>query len=856
MIRAVASRMPGPEGGDSPTGPAPMMVMSRMSVSSRSMSCDGRSVRASPSSALSARSTRGGDAGEARACRAACSAEPRSCAGAARGRGTSPASSVSNATTNSWSSRPKRVGRVGCRWSGTRGRPDVLLHDPPALVGGQRVPGARLHERVDEQVLAAERRAGPRRCSSEYSDPLRIAEERVRAVAPTSSARSGRARRGTRGCGRGSRPRRRASGRRRRACRPARSAQQVVGARSPRRRRGTRACPRRARRRAQPPPRGIDLQEGVLDEVALGHGFSKNSGWALLRARRRAARWRPRSARRRGAAPPLATRSACCSPSCRATSARPTSTCSKPSILERLDPARAVARARSAPTQGGYDQTQALLDISAGTRISPTRLRAQAAAGIALVRQARRRLHRGLVRRARRRRDARPADIVPGLLALDDPGRAGLRRASIGRAARGGRGGEPGRARSRACRSARPATSSRARSAAERSAASSSSALPTRRRRRAGARRAARPRAARRADRSSCATPPQARAPRCCPSGMLGPRRPATLTSRPRRGARASSPAIDIPPTVLDHLGAAGARGDEGPADRGRGQARRRGARWRSTTGCASSAARRLAGARGGAARRGWGSLLVLGHRRPAAAALRAALRVGALAVLWLPRVLLVTAALRADRGRGARVAGRLGVVALAALTDRFVPLAARPDAPGARRRSSPTPSTSPAAPTSSSARCWARTRASARASTGSATSSRRSLPRAAARRPGRAARLRAALAQAAAAFALAGSILGAAIGSGRLGADVGGVITVGAGLRGRDAGHAAGRRHGGAVADRVRSCPSLGARARWRRSTSPPAATRTSPARCSRARHRASSSTSSSAATSSRSTR
>ena len=62
--------------------------------------------RRAPSSALERALDRGGDAGEASACRAGCRPTPRSSAGAARGRGSRAGSSVSKATTNSWSSRP------------------------------------------------------------------------------------------------------------------------------------------------------------------------------------------------------------------------------------------------------------------------------------------------------------------------------------------------------------------------------------------------------------------------------------------------------------------------------------------------------------------------------------------------------------------------------------------------------------------------------------------------------------------------------------------------------------------------------------------------------------------------------
>ena len=159
----------------------------------------------------------------------------------------------------------------------------------------------------------------------------------------------------------------------------------------------------------------------------------------------------------------------------------------------------------------------------------------------------------------------------------------------------------------------------------------------------------------------------------------------------------------------------------------------------------------------------------------------RAGLRIGALAVLWLPSLMLLTAAIQPPRTAEVAILVAGGLL-LGALTDRFL---AWPRGPGSARRCwalSCTSSTSPAARTSSSGRCWVPTRARARASTGSAMSSRprcrcwrwpgwrRSCGRARARAGPRGR------------SALTGLALGAAIGAGRLGADVGGVVTVGAG--------------------------------------------------------------------------
>ena len=226
----------------------------------------------SPSSALSARSSDARDAGEARRVAQGVGATPRSCAGAGRGRGT----------------RRRRRCRRRRRTPGRRGRSeyvvwlstlrvlaadlDVLLHDPPALVGAA-ARTTRASSRTGRRTGTCRGTgAGTRRCSSEYSEPLRIAEERVRLRAPLHQPALGEhdvelvdavevlglgdEHQVGVAAGADEREAPAAGGRRR----------------SPRRRRGTRACRSRALGRVQAPPGGVDLQERVLDEVTVAHG--------------------------------------------------------------------------------------------------------------------------------------------------------------------------------------------------------------------------------------------------------------------------------------------------------------------------------------------------------------------------------------------------------------------------------------------------------------------------------------------------------------------------------------------------------------------------------------------------------
>ena len=139
--------------------------------------------------------------------------------------------------------------------------------------------------------------------------------------------------------------------------------QQVVGAKSSQAARNSRlSCARRSA--SQPAPRRIDLQEGVLDEVALGHGVEASirivaccavpalrAPWRSCSRSRLAA---AAAARRPSRGPGRGARSW---PSGRsgggARRRRPTRD-ETPSILDRLDERRSCRSGSSGATQGAY----------------------------------------------------------------------------------------------------------------------------------------------------------------------------------------------------------------------------------------------------------------------------------------------------------------------------------------------------------------------------------------------------------------------------------------------------------------------------------------------------------------------
>ena len=303
----------------------------------------------------------------------------------------------------------------------------------------------------------------------------------------------------------------------------------------------------------------------------------------------------------------------------------------------------------------------------------------------------------------------------------------------------------------------------------------------------------------------------------CCRSASSGCRRPGQpdlrhdaaadgdrRRHRPRCRPSCSWLGVQVPDEV------------KGAADRGR---RARATRRRSTRPRGPPARRRpaaLPGAGDACWPRGWRSSLAARRSWPTAAACAPALRLGALAVMWLPSRAAVTAALRPRAPPSCAIlAGRRSLLGGADRPLRA--LAARAAACPALVTSSPTSSTSRAARTSSSARCWAPTRASARASTGSATSSRRRCRCCCSSGWRRSCYGGARRARRARSFAGAGLVARRGrSASGRLGADVGGVITVGAGDGGRDAAHAARRRHAAAPSRSRSLVPVARARRRW----------------------------------------
>ena len=172
MIGQLASRMPAQNAVDSPTGPAPMIVMSTVSSLKRCVVGERLGERRAVERAERALDG-GGDAGERRGVALG--------VGGRLGRAQA-LDEVEEARRVVGLERDdellvveaERVRRVEVDVGVLAADLDVLLHDPPALVGGLGVPLARLDERVDEQVAAVAGRTS-RRDSSEYSDGLVIA---------------------------------------------------------------------------------------------------------------------------------------------------------------------------------------------------------------------------------------------------------------------------------------------------------------------------------------------------------------------------------------------------------------------------------------------------------------------------------------------------------------------------------------------------------------------------------------------------------------------------------------------------------------------------------------------------------
>jgi hypothetical protein len=341
----------------------------------------------------------------------------------------------------------------------------------------------------------------------------------------------------------------------------------------------------------------------------------------------------------------------------------------KPSILERLDFHPELSLGLVGATQGGYDQTQALLDMGAGTRVSSAAYKPKKVPALTFYRQGDMALFQGWLD-ARERADSAPADVVPGLLGQTIPG-GGAYAGVSGRsqiesmpaANRAGRIGlvSIGKADDVARRAQQLLT--------ERCFVVAG--LPTGE---PGDTAVEELIKARRPNELLMVmeTPLPARAPQLLPIGILGlgpPGKPSGLTSDSTKldGIVAG---IDIAPTALHWLGL------KVPDDMKGQRIERKGPRDSGALQDLSDRLRVVNGRRFPALETvlaAWLLLaLVLGlvaDRRGT----RTAMRLGSLAVMWLLSVLLVTAALHPGRGLELLLIAGLSF-GLAALTDRFVP--------------------------------------------------------------------------------------------------------------------------------------------------------------------------------------
>lgn len=443
------------------------------------------------------------------------------------------------------------------------------------------------------------------------------------------------------------------------------------------------------------------------------------------------------------------------------------------SILERLDQRTALALGLTGAVQGTYKQVQAYLDISQGTRTSLSAYKPREPPELAFYQEGRGALFQRWLE-TRDRAESAPADVLPGLLGASIPGgtayvgvtgRAHLE--AITAVDRAGRVGLVSIGNSRDI-------SGRAREAL-RERRFVVVGLPT------GAPGGVALNAliANHEPRDLLIvmqTPPDFRAPQLLPTGILGLGTPGALTSDTTRlpGIVAG---IDLLPTVLEHLGVAVPKTVKGQAIRIEGK--------RDAAALQELTDRlRVVGGRRVPALQimlvVWLAVMLACGVFADQRGIRAGLRVGALAFLWLLPVLLVTAVLAPARDVELFLIAGM-TFTLGALTDRFVRWPRGPMVPGfvtvlayvadlvqgsdliIRSLLGPNPR--------SGSRYY-----------GIGNELESTLPlvlfialAALLWRQGRSVRT-------ASAFGLSGLVLGAALGSGRLGADVGGVITVGAG--------------------------------------------------------------------------
>ncbi len=335
-------------------------------------------------------------------------------------------------------------------------------------------------------------------------------------------------------------------------------------------------------------------------------------------------------------------------------------------ILDRLEARPALALGLSSATQGQYDRTQALLDITQGTRVSLSGYRPKRPGQLVFTRAGDGSLFVGWLDVGLRAADA-PAELHPGLLGARVPGGTGYV---------GVRGRDQLEAVAAADRAGRVGfvTVGSPDDVAERVQALAQRrrlvvvGLPTGFE---GDSAVDRLIATRRSDELLIVmqSPPDRRSPQLLPTGIAGLGSGGRLASSTTHldGIVAG---IDILPTVLGHLGVAVPGDVKGqpiqvdPGARDAAALRSLADRLRVVL------PRRLPALWGALAT--WLALLLAGSLFADRRGVRWALRVGALAILWVPFVLLLTAVLRPGRGLELVLVSVFAYL-LAILTDRLV---------------------------------------------------------------------------------------------------------------------------------------------------------------------------------------
>lgn len=441
-------------------------------------------------------------------------------------------------------------------------------------------------------------------------------------------------------------------------------------------------------------------------------------------------------------------------------------------VLDRLRARPELAVGLMSSTQGTYRRHQALLDMTAGTRTSAAAYALQRVPRFALAKRADGRDFVTDWTTARQRADSALADIRPGLLASSIPGGAAFvglrsrpgvdgvvaadREGDIASVSLGASADEPQRVRA-ALRRHRFVVASLATGARGEHALD---ALIAQRRS---------------SDLLIVVESPPQRPAQLLPVGVAGLGSSGAITSTTTR-LRGLVAGIDVPATVLGHLGIAA------PSIKGQ-RIRSGGARNLDELVALEARLRVVAGRRVPtllALLLCWAGLILLLGLIADRRGVRAGMRIGGLAVLWVPPLLLLTAAL--EPGRAGELTGLAGgAMVLGALTDRLVRFPRAPAVPAAATLVVYALDLAAGSPLIIRSLLGVNPRSGARfygvgneleavlsvvvlVGVGALLSGRRSSY------------------GAAGAFAGVGVVLAAVVGAGSLGADVGGVLTVAAG--------------------------------------------------------------------------